>query len=88
VILVDKSTTVPRPCEDSNKDREGRSLWGYFFENPSSELPYQSFVPALSLRLPVFSPFVLAAADAKVEVNGEGMVLVRAQVESVKSAAF
>lgn len=33
-------------------------------------LPYHSLVPVLSLLL---SPLVLAAAEAKVEVNGEGI---------------
>ena len=36
-------------------------------------MPYQSFAAGLSLLIPALSPLVLAAAEAKVDENGEGI---------------
>ena len=42
---------------------------------------YHSLVPEFSLLLPEFSPFEPAAAEAKVEAKGEGMVKEEEEME-------
>lgn len=48
-----------------------------------TKMPYHSFALELSLLFPALSPFVLAAAEAKVDEKGEGIVQ---DIEGIKSA--